>query len=184
MNRTSIVAITNILNDENSLPEKRKKICEARKKRRGINRQVYLAVEGILSNLNLPIRPEDELNIYFLNNASEEVYSRLKSVHKQSSCNYFNAVCGEIIWEHFHDKPSADMALECYRSELECPSSNEEYYFVQMILSICRIYSKYRSQSFDYSSFYNIAIDYVLEHLREADYCPLFIIKALLLMLL
>ncbi len=180
MTQTAIADITSTLNNDRSLLEKRNKICEGRKKRRGVNRHVYLAVEDMLSNLNLPIRPEDELNIYVLSSAPEEVYNRLKSVYHRSTCNYFNAVCGEVLWEHFHDKSFADVALSCYWRELEDPSANDEYFFVQIILSISRIYSKYRARNFDYPSFCNMAIAYVLEHLNETGYYPLFIIRALL----
>jgi len=180
MDRRVIAAITNILNQESLLNEKKMQIREARSKRRSVNRHLYLVIEDLLSDYNLPIRPEDALSIYVLNDASEEVYLRLRAILQGSHCNYFNAVCGEILWEHFHDKSFADMALAAYYHELSCPSCNNEYHFAHMCLSICRIYSKYKSQNFDYSSFCSNAINYVAAHLNDSGYLPLFILKGLL----
>ena len=88
------------------------------------------------------------LNFYVLLKKLEKIIGSVNST-------YFKAVCSELLWEHTHDINFAKSAIINYGLELESPTEEDELTYTRMDLSICRVYSKYKTLDFDFDAFIN-----------------------------
>lgn len=106
-----------------------------------------------LSPSILPLECVDSIKEYVLNNISSEEYSALESIVTQTTNTYFRAVCGELVWQNNHSRSVGEVALNAYHTELSSPSYSDEYSFIRIALSICRIYAKVKFPNFDFLGF-------------------------------
>lgn len=120
-----------------------------------------------LSPSILPVECVDCIKEYVLNNLSSEEYSALEAIVTQTTNTYFRAVCGELVWQNNHNKSIGEAALNAYHTELSSPSYSDEYSFIRIALSICRIYAKVKFLNFDFLGFSKRCFDYVI---KNADY--------------
>lgn len=117
-----------------------------------------------LSPSILPLECVDSIKEYVLNNISSEEYSALESIATQTTNTYFKAVCGELVWQNNHSRPIGEAALNAYHIELSSPSYSDEYSFIRIALSICRIYAKVKFPNFDFQGFSQSCFDYVIKN--------------------
>ena len=117
-----------------------------------------------LSPSILPVECVDCIKEYVLNNISSEECSALESIVTQTTNTYFRAVCGELVWQNNHNRSIGEIALNAYRTELSSPSYSDEYSFIRIALSICRIYAKTKFPNFDFHSFSQSCFDYVIKN--------------------
>lgn len=117
-----------------------------------------------LSPSILPVECVDCIKEYVLNNISSEEYSALESIVTQTTNTYFRAVCGELVWQNNHSRSIGEVALNAYYTELSSPSYSDEYSFIRIALSICRIYAKVKFPDFDFHSFSKRCFDYVIKN--------------------
>ena len=117
-----------------------------------------------LSPSILPLECVDCIKEYVLNNISSEEYSALESVVTQTTNTYFRAICGELVWQNNHSRSIGEAALNAYQTELISPSYSDEYSFIRIALSICRIYAKVKLPNFDFHGFSQSCFDYVIKN--------------------
>ena len=117
-----------------------------------------------LSPSILPVECVDCIKEYVLNNISSEEYSALESIVIQTTNTYFRAVCGELVWQNNHSRSIGEAALNAYQTELSLPSYSDEYSFIRIALSICRIYAKVKFPNFDFYGFSQSCFDYVIKN--------------------
>ena len=117
-----------------------------------------------LSPSILPVECVDCIKEYVLNNLSSEEYSALEAIVTQTTNTYFRAVCGELVWQNNHNKSIGEAALNAYHTELSSPSYSDEYSFIRIALSICRIYAKVKFLNFDFLGFSKRCFDYVIKN--------------------
>lgn len=117
-----------------------------------------------LSPSILPVECVDCIRDYVLNNISLEEYSALEFIVTQTINTYFKAVCGELVWQNNHDRAIGEAALNAYNTELFSPSYSDEYSFIRIALSICRIYAKVKFPNFDFQGFSKSCFDYVIKN--------------------
>lgn len=117
-----------------------------------------------LSPSILPVECVDCIKEYVLNNISSEEYSALESIVTQTTNTYFRAVCGELVWQNNHSRSIGEVALNAYHTELSSPSYSDEYSFIRIALSICRIYAKVKFPNFDFHGFSQSCFDYVIKN--------------------
>ena len=117
-----------------------------------------------LSPSILPVECVDCIKEYVLNNISSEEYSALESIVIQTTNTYFRAVCGELVWQNNHSRSIGEAALNAYQTELSLPSYSDEYSFIRIALSICRIYAKVKFPNFDFHGFSQSCFDYVIKN--------------------
>lgn len=117
-----------------------------------------------LSPSILPVECVDCIKEYVLNNISSEEYSALESIVTQTTNTYFRAVCGELVWQNNHSRSVGEAALNAYHTELSSPSYSDEYSFIRIALSICRIYAKVKFPNFDFPGFSKSCFDYVIKN--------------------
>ena len=118
----------------------------------------------VLSPSILPLECVDCIKEYVLNNISSEECSALESIVTQTTNTYFRAVCGEIVWQNNHNRSIGEVALNAYNTELSSPSYSDEYNFIRIALSICRIYTKLKFPNFDFQVFSKNCFDYVIQN--------------------
>ena len=121
-----------------------------------------------LSPSILPLECVDCIKEYVLNNISSEEYSALESVVTQTTNTYFRAICGELVWQNNHSRSVGEVALNAYHTELSSPSYSDEYSFIRIALSICRIYAKVKFPNFDFLGFSKSCFDYVIKNLVKS----------------
>lgn len=172
--------ILNILNQKESCDTICNSFTKAFPHFRGVNRKLIQVIRDIFSQFALPIRNNEKVLEYKNSNLNEELYEKLAQLILASECVYFNAVCGELLWDHYHEPRYAEISLKNYMSELTKPSYVNDLYFTRVSLGICRIYKPYKPRTFDYESFCDIAIQYVQEHLDDRNFCTLFVLNAIL----
>ena len=117
-----------------------------------------------LSPSILPLKYVDSIKECVLNNISSEEYSVLESIVVQTTNTYFKAVCGELVWQDNHSRSIGEVALNAYHTELSSPSYRDEYSFIRIALSICRIYAKVKFPNFDFHGFSKSCFDYVIKN--------------------
>ena len=117
-----------------------------------------------LSPSILPLECVDCIKEYVLNNITAEEYSALESIVIQTTNTYFRAVCGELVWQNNHSRNIGEIALNAYHTELSTPSCDDEYSFIRIALSICRIYAKVKFPNFDFHGFSQSCFDYVIKN--------------------
>ena len=71
-------------------------------------------IRDIFREFTLPIRNDEKIEEYRINDLTEEAYKRLSQIISLSECIYFNAVCGELLWDHYHEPKYAEIALDNY----------------------------------------------------------------------
>lgn len=179
MNTSIISDIVSILNTPSSKSKKRAELRENRSKRRGENRQLINCVIEMLSSHTLPLQINERIDRYTLNDISERNYDKLKFILEKSKCTFFNALCSEILWMHYHDIRLAEKSINSYAIELNV-SDLEEIRYTELTLSICRIYSKCKIQSFDFESFFKKSIKYIQSSYETDNFCKAFILRGLL----
>ena len=173
--------IINILNDKDykdvisKLSAISKKFCS------NTEIETLSVIERILYKHTLSINDNNETNYGCIDvkKISEQTYNNLVCILGESTNDYFNAVCGELLWDHFHKNIYAEISAKSYYSLL-CKDSKTEFYFIRMALGICRIYSKYQVPSFNFDDFYALCKKYIRDHINDTDYCALFLIRGLL----
>lgn len=180
MNKEVLDEIVSAINENVSMSVRNTKLRKFFRHRRGNNRKTILTVIDILSEHVLPLRHDEDFHGYLLKDISDPVYNNLKLIWDQSTCSYYTAVAGEILWNHYHDREIADRTLDAYAAELAMPTIENEYMFTHISLSICRILKKYKSPTFDFVPFYDRCIQYVYEHADETGFCTLFILRGLI----
>ena len=173
--------VSSLLNSDLSPSQRAKCLLTVSDSDNPFNQKVALLVENLCKETVLPIVPSKQISISFLSNAEEPVYDALSELLRASRNSYFNAVCGEILWWHTHDKEYANIALESYRQELSKPTYSSNSSFTQIALGICRIWSKYRPAPFPFDSFFQECLDHIASNLNEqATFCLLHLLEGLL----
>lgn len=180
MNSKILREITHILNSEDTLRKKKSFLEQEIKRRRIHNKELFYTVSVLLSENILPIRNDEKLELYGLQRVSETAKKSLCSIIEKSSCQYFNATCGEFLWQSYHERKYAEIALNAYFSEMKTPSYEDEFTYTRLALGICRIYSKYQAPVFSYEQFEEECLKYIGLHLDDSGYGVLFILEGLL----
>lgn len=112
----------------------------------------------------LPVDCVDRIKEYVLDRLTSDEFQMLESIVTQTSNTYFRAVCGELVWQSTHNRQIGEIALNAYMQELTSPSYDDEYHFIRISLSICRIYCKVKYQNYDFHSFLSRALNYVSQN--------------------
>lgn len=171
--------VSGLLNSDLSPSQRAKSLLTVSGSENPFYQKVALFVEKLCKETVLPIIPSKQIS--YLINAEEPVYDALSELLRASRNSYFNAVCGEILWWHTHDKKYASIALECYKQQLSEPTYSSNSSFTQIALGICRIWSKYRPNSFPFDSFFQECLDHIESNLNEqATFCTLYLLEGLL----
>lgn len=177
---TSIIKdILFVLNDNMTLYNKRIAFIELRKKKRGHNRQLIDIVCDMIEPRVLPLQHSECLWIGG-RDFTEKECCQLKSILLNSNCSYFNAVCGEVLWTKENDSEAAGKALRSYEEELLNPSITDKHIYTELTVGLCRLYSRYRDEKFDFETFLQKSICYVKANYETDGYELLFILNALL----
>ena len=173
--------IIDILNNKDSKDVVRELSTIGKKFCSNTEKETLSVLERIFYKHTLPINDKNNTNYGYIKvkEISEQTYNNLDYILVQSINDYFNAVCGELLWDHFHNNVYAEVSVKAYYSLL-CKDSEMEYYFIRMSLGICRIYSKYQILSFDFDIFYSLCKKYIIEHINDTGYSALFLIRGLL----
>lgn len=181
MDTTFLDKVSDILNNDQSSSQRAKSLLTVSSSENSFNQKVVALVKELCRETVLPIAPSKQMFIPSLTNANESVYDALSELLFSSHNSYFNATCGEILWQRTHDKKYADIALESYKQELSKPNRQSNFAFTQIALSICRIYSKYRPLSFSFDKFFEKCLHYIDSNLNEqATFCLLYLLEGLL----
>lgn len=170
--------IINVLNQPDCEINKIKnELSSVWKRRRGENRKLVDCVIRLLDYYRLPIRNDEEITIKLEEYITERNIELLKSILTQSKHPLFNALCAEVLWNYKRDRELGEIALMNYDSL----SNDKEYseHFPQIYLSVCRMYSKYHSKTYDFESFACRTLDYVRSRLSEPDFTNAFILLEL-----
>ncbi len=93
--------IISILNANSTIDEKRANFRKEKARCRGKNRTILSIIIDLLSEYTLPLNFDDSFSIYSLDEITSKEYDILLEVANGSSCQYFNAVCFDILWEHY-----------------------------------------------------------------------------------
>ena len=80
---------------------------------------------------------------------------------------------------HYHDINLAEQAIHSYNLEIQNFVKNDETKYTQLVLSICRIYSKCKICSFSYHSFFENTIKYIQSNKNSTNYCNSFMLTGL-----
>ena len=125
--------IINILNDKDykdvisKLSAISKKFCS------NTEIETLSVIERILYKHTLSINDNNETNYGCIDvkKISEQTYNNLVCILGESTNDYFNAVCGELLWDHFHKNIYAEISAKSYYSLL-CKDSKTQYivYFI------------------------------------------------------
>lgn len=179
MSNSIIKDILYVLNNDMPLANKRTTFMDMRKKRRGRNRVLVTLVCDMIGSYVLPLKHDEPLQIREIY-LSEKEYTQLKDILFSSTCTYFNAVCGEILWMQKHDIEIAKKALNSYEEELSNPSNINEYTYTELTVGLCRLYLRCRCNDFDLENFTIKSILHVKSNYDKSGYEILFILNALL----
>ena len=172
--------ILDILHQNIDVEEKQSMLQEAAKKRRGNNKALYIAVSMILEEYVLPLNINEKLRVPFFETCSEKVFEYLGEIVKVSNLKYFNAVCAEILWMHYHKLELAQISILNYRKMMSQCAKKDGHLYTCVVVSICRIFSKCNKLDVDILNFITESLAYVKNHLDDDDFCILFILDTLL----
>ena len=126
LDKQLLLDIVSVLNTPTESKEKQISLRAMQNVRRGDNKKLLYIIAELLGEHILPIHFQDTIDLYCLNNASENIYHMLKDVLKHSKNKMFNSICGEILWIHYRDFNYAKDAIESYTSVLnEIPNDDE-----------------------------------------------------------
>lgn len=168
-----------ILNNDMLIENKRIAFAEMRKRKRGHNRHLIEIVYSMIDSHMLPLRHDEPLRIRE-KDFTEKEYNQLKGIILNSKCSYFNVVCGETLWMQKHDVEIVRIALLSYEKELANPSITNEYFYTELTVGLCRLYSKCKIKDFNFASFLQKSIQHVRANYDVSGYGILFILNALL----
>lgn len=172
---TEIINVLNQLDCETN--EIKNELSSVWKRRRGENRKLVDCVIRLLDYYRLPIRNDEEIRLDLDKYITERNIELLKTIVIKSKHPLFNALCAEALWNYKRERDFGEIALSNYNNLL-CAGCNQEH-LPQVYLSVCRMYSKYRSVEFDFSAFASRTLAYVRSRLSEPDYCNAFILLEL-----
>ena len=163
MNNVLIERIVSILNSKIGREDKRQQIKECGQNQEGVEKLLPLVVSEILSDSHLPITIKEPLRTYgyTISNGS---YKELDAILSVSTDTFFNAVCGELLWNHQHETSYAKHSITSYYEELKKPSSSNEFNFPHMVMGVCRILTQYKVPDFPSKAFLTDCIDYIQKH--------------------
>lgn len=153
--------IISIINSDCDLHEKRSNIRALQIRRRKENKQLLNIVCSLLNIHTLPIRFCDGLNLYPLENATENHYTKLRIIYKKSKCVLFNAICGEVLFKHYHEISFATKAIDSYSLEFNNAIENDSSDFCFYAISVCRLYTTLKNTSYDFSDFFSKVTNYI-----------------------
>lgn len=172
---TEIAGILN--NSESSVHETCNCLRRAMNGRRGENRSLIFVVIEILDCFHLPLKIDEQITIHEIYQISDRNYGYLTKVLPLSENHLFNAICAEILWIHTHRKEYANIAIHNYNSLIEL--TYDEHLLTQLFVSVCRVYSKYQVEDYDFESFFSKALEYIKSRYSVKNYCNDFILTAL-----
>lgn len=172
--------ILDILHKNIEVHEKQNILREASKKRRGNNKTLYLTIAKMLEESVMPLDTNKELRVFYLKNCSEEIFAHLREILKGSEYECFNAVCAEILWQHYHELEFAQLSIQNYQEMLMNCSGEDSLSYTRIVIRICYILSRCNRILFDISNFIAESLVYVNKHLDDSDFCTLFILNALI----
>lgn len=127
----------------------------------------------------LPVECVDCIKESVLDSLTHDEFQMLESIVTQTANTYFRAVCGEIVWQSTRNRQIGEIALNAYTQELEAPSYEDKYHFIRISLAVCRVYAKVKYQNYDFHSFLNKALDYVIHNVASAGYLILNLLESL-----
>lgn len=179
MNNDKIKAIVDILNQDDTNSRKRDLLREAKQSMSEVDQLTTVLVIELLTEHVLPFEPGRSIHIYELGAATESTYQNLKQILQDSECSYFNATCGELLWDHYHDAQYAEISVLGYWAEFCAPSWDGKYALFHVILGICRICSKYRVPGFDFETFVDACECHIRSHFEDLKHFGVSILKAL-----
>ena len=148
--------IVSILNMPSAIDVKISKLRKIKTRTKGQNQIVLSAIIELLSEYTLPLNIDDSFSIYSLDNITSKEYEVLLDIVKLSSFRFFNAICLDLLWEHYHNIDFANEALEAYFDVLQ--TENDNYTQTAIVSSICRIYAKTKSNKFNTAITFNCSL--------------------------
>ncbi len=181
MNAAVLQKIIAIINEDCALAQKRQLLRDTELKLPESEQVVKAIIIDLLSEHIMPVELNTPLHVYELQATTEDTYKTLSQVLISSACNYFNATCGELLWDHYHNVDYAGKAISGYWQEISNPSLNNDYSYYEAALGICRIYAKYRVPDFDFDVFFVNCRNYLLNHVDKLQHFGITWLKALIL---
>lgn len=136
-------------------------------------------IVDLLSEHIMPYELGEPLCIYELQSATDDTYKDLSQILDASNYCYFNATCGELLWDYYHEVKYATKAIDGYWHELLTPSIRNDYSYYETALSICRIYSKYHIPDFNFNLFCDNCTEYLMNHTNKLRHFGVTLLKAL-----
>lgn len=179
MSKDIIQDIVLIINKSNDTEEKLLRVRTAKKGRHRDNKKVIEIIENILQKYTLPLHIAEPLNMYTLESANENQYKKLAMIAKKTKMPIFDAVINEVLWEHYHEIEYLYKSINLYTKVLLTLPLEEDVFYTQLAISICRLYSSYIPKEYDFEIFYNKAVEYIKLNHDSLSYSTLFILKGL-----
>ena len=102
MNTNLVKAIVAILNSDDSMSTKQSSLSSLMVRKRNESKKLILAIIQLLDQHIFPFKSSEKLRLYNVDEQSETMVSNLEYVVSHSTCNFFNAVCGEFLWWRRH----------------------------------------------------------------------------------
>ena len=171
--------IASILNMPSSIDEKTSELRKKKARAKGHNQIVLSAIIELLSEYTLPLNIDDSFSIYSLDNITSKEYEVLRNIVKLSSFRFFNAICLDMLWEHYHNINFANEALEAYFDVLQ--TENDNYTQTAIVSSICRIYAKTKSNKFNTSRFRQFCLETLIPNYPTTERYTEIALRSLLL---
>ena len=112
----------------------------------------------------LPVDCVERIKECVMDSLTSDELKMLEAIVVQTTNTYFRAVGGELVWQFTHNCQIGEIALNAYTQELDDPSYDDEYHFIRISLSICRIYANGRCQNYDFQTFLTRALDHVTQN--------------------
>ena len=138
------------------------------------NKNLAFLVEHMMSMLRLPFDFNQRIT-FTIENIN---YDSLAVILTQSKHTMFKAVCSEFLWDHSHLTHYAKDAILYYQLLLADSSVDSD--ITKISVAICRIYSKYQTETLNFREFFDETVRYINKTIDSDDYCNKFIIDALI----
>lgn len=168
-----------ILNGSSDTHEKLRDLRKEKTRRRGKNRIIIGVIIELLDQHTLSIDITDDLFIIDIKEFTEKEYKILETIASRSTYHYFQAVSFDILWKHWRKLELANKAMDAYLEALE--TERDAYLRAALTASICRIYSRTKSNGFDMSKFQHFCIDTLIPSFPNSNNYTDIVLKALLL---
>ena len=168
-----------ILNHSSSAREKQEGLRKEKAKRRGKNRAILSVIIELLDKHSLSIDITDDLFIIDLKDFTEKEYISLATISHRCTNTYFKATSLEVLWLHYRKIELANKAMTAYWEALKTES--DDYIRAALASSVCRIYNKTKSRTFDVSKFQRFCTDCLIPSFPSSENYPDIVLKALLL---